>query len=42
MRVGLVEKKLENAHKEADERVDKNQRKLDEVTIQLKQKEKYE
>ncbi|XP_076437452.1 dynactin subunit 1-like isoform X2 [Babylonia areolata] len=40
VRVGLIEKKLENANKEADERVDKMQRKLDEVNVQFKKKEK--
>ena len=41
VRVGLIEKKLENANKEADERVDKIQRKLDEANLQFKKKEKY-
>ena len=41
VRVGLVEKKLENANKEGDDRVDKLQRKLDEATMQLKKKEKW-
>lgn len=40
VRVGLVDKKLENATKDGDERVVKIQRKLDEATIQLKKKEK--
>ncbi|XP_076460999.1 dynactin subunit 1-like isoform X2 [Babylonia areolata] len=40
VRVGLIEKKLENANKEADERVDKIQRKLDEASVQFKKKEK--
>ena len=40
MRVGLIEKKLENANKEADERVDRMQRKLDDANVQFKKKEK--
>ena len=39
--MGLIEKKLENANKDADERVDKIQRKLDEANLQFKKKEKY-
>ena len=41
VRVGLIEKKLENANKDADDRVDKIQRKLDEANMQFKKKEKY-
>ena len=39
--MGLIEKKLENANRDADERVDKIQRKLDEANLQFKKKEKY-
>ena len=41
IRIGLLEKKLENAGKDSDDRVEKMQHKLDEATIQLKKKEKY-
>jgi len=40
IRIGLLEKKLENAGKDSDDRVEKMQHKLDEATIQLKKKEK--
>ena len=40
IRVGLVEKKLENAGKDGEDRVAKVQRKLDEANITLKKKEK--
>ena len=40
VRIGLIEKKLENAGKDGDERVDKIQRKLDEANITLQKKEK--
>jgi dynactin 1 len=40
VRMSLLEKKLENAGRDSDDRVDKLQRKLDEANIQLKQKEK--
>jgi len=40
IRVGLVEKRLENATREADDRVDKIQQKLDEANFELKRKEK--
>ena len=40
VRVGLLEKKLENANKEGDDRVDRIQRKLDEANVQFKKKEK--
>ncbi|XP_046576872.1 dynactin subunit 1-like isoform X2 [Haliotis rubra] len=40
VRVELVEKKLENASKDGDSRVDKIQRKLDELNISMKKKEK--
>ena len=40
VRLGLVEKKLDNSSKDSDERVDKIQRKLDEAQITLKKKEK--
>ena len=40
MRVGLIEKKLENANKDGDDRVDKIQRKLDDANVQFKKKEK--
>lgn len=40
VRLGLMEKKLENASKEADDRVEKIQRKLDEANVQFKKKEK--
>ena len=40
IRVGLIEKKLENATREADDRVDKIQQKLDEANFELKRKEK--
>ncbi|XP_064610266.1 dynactin subunit 1-like isoform X3 [Liolophura sinensis] len=40
IRMGLVEKKLENNSKDGDDRVEKIQRKLDEANLQLKKKEK--
>lgn len=40
IRIGLVEKKLENNSKDGDDRVEKIQRKLDEANLQLKKKEK--
>ena len=40
IRVGLAEKRLDNATKEADDRVDKIQHKLDEVNFELKRKDK--
>ncbi|XP_064631573.1 dynactin subunit 1-like isoform X2 [Lineus longissimus] len=40
LRLGLIEKKLENSTKDGDERVDKIQRRLDETIQQLKRKEK--
>jgi len=40
IRTGLIEKRLENATKEADDRVDKIQHKLDEANFELKRKEK--
>jgi len=40
IRVGLIEKRLDNATKEADDRVDKIQHKLDEANFELKRKEK--
>ena len=40
VRVSKVEKKLETASRDGDERVDKIQRKLDEAELQLKKKEK--
>ena len=40
MRLGLMEKKLENANKDGDEKLDRLQQKLDDVTQQLKQKER--
>ena len=40
VRVGLIERKLDNSSKEGDERVEKVQRKLDETNIKLKKKEK--
>lgn len=41
IRIGLVEKKLENNSKDGDDRVEKIQRKLDEANLQLKKKEKW-
>jgi len=41
IRLGLVEKRLENATKEADDRVDKIQHRLDEANFDLKRKNKY-
>jgi len=40
IRVGLIEKRLDNATKESDDRVDKIQQKLDEANFELKRKEK--
>ncbi|XP_021378666.1 dynactin subunit 1-like isoform X2 [Mizuhopecten yessoensis] len=40
VRMNLVEKKLDNATKDGDERVEKMQRKLDEIQLQMKKKEK--
>lgn len=40
VRMTLVEKKLDNATKDGDERVEKMQRKLDEIQLQMKKKEK--
>ncbi|XP_060076603.1 dynactin subunit 1-like isoform X2 [Ylistrum balloti] len=40
VRMNLVEKKLDNATRDGDERVEKMQRKLDEVQLQMKKKEK--
>ncbi|ESP00448.1 hypothetical protein LOTGIDRAFT_225833 [Lottia gigantea] len=40
VRVGLLEKKLENASKDGEERLEKLQRKLDELTIHSKKREK--
>ena len=42
MRLGLMEKKLENANKDGDEKLDRLQQKLDDVTQDLKKKEKCE
>ena len=42
MRLGLMEKKLENASKDGDEKLDRLQQKLDDVTQDLKKKEKCE
>jgi hypothetical protein len=36
----MVEKRLENGSKEADDKVDKIQQKLDEANITMKKKEK--
>lgn len=41
IRIGMVEKRLENVSKEADDKVDKIQQKLDEATITMKKKEKF-
>ena len=41
MRVGLVERKLENAAKDGDDRLDKLQQRLDDTQADLKRKEKY-
>lgn len=41
IRISLVEKKLENKSREADDELAKLQRKLDESALQLKKKEKY-
>ncbi|CAL1528730.1 unnamed protein product [Lymnaea stagnalis] len=40
IRIGLVEKKLENKHKENEDELNKLQRKLDDVALTLKKKEK--
>ena len=40
IRLGLIEKRLENATKEADDRVDKIQHKLDEANLELKRRDK--
>jgi len=40
IRIGLIEKRLDNATKDADDRVDKIQQKLDEASFELKRKEK--
>jgi len=40
IRVGLIEKRLENASKDADDRVDKIQHKLDDADFELKRKDK--
>ncbi|KAK6174365.1 hypothetical protein SNE40_017658 [Patella caerulea] len=40
IRLGLLEKKLDNASKDGEERVEKLQRKLDELTIHAKKREK--
>ena len=40
MRIGLLEKKLQNAGKDADGQIEKIQRKLDDANLQMKQKEK--
>lgn len=39
--MGLVEKKLDNATKDGEDRFDKTQRKVDELQMLLKKKEKY-
>lgn len=41
MRLSLLEKKLDSASKDADDRVEKIQTKLDETQTLLKKKEKY-
>ena len=41
VRINLVEKKLENATRDGDERVEKMQRKLDELQVMFKKKEKW-
>ena len=40
IRIGLIEKKLENAGRDSDDRVEKMQHKVDEATMLLKKKEK--
>ena len=40
IRIGLVEKKLENRNREAEDDLKKWQRKLDDSALQLKKKEK--
>ena len=40
IRIGLVEKKLENRNREAEDDLKKVQRKLDDSALQLKKKEK--
>ncbi len=42
MRLSLLEKKLDSASKDADERVEKIQTVLDETVSLLKKKEKYD
>ena len=42
VRIGLQEKKLENACKDSDDKVEKVQQKLDDLTVTMKKKEKYE
>jgi len=41
IRLGLVEKRLENATKDADDRVDNIQQKLDDTNFEIKRKDKY-
>ena len=41
VRIGLIERKLDNATKDGDDRVEKTQRKADELQNQLKKKEKW-
>lgn len=40
MRLGLLEKKVENATRESDDRTDQMQRKMDDQQSQFKKKEK--
>ena len=40
IRVGLLEKRVDKATKDTDDRVDKIQHKLDEANFELKRKEK--
>ena len=40
VRIGLLEKKVQNAGKDADGQIEKIQRKLDDANLQMKQKEK--
>lgn len=42
MRLSLLEKKLDSSSRDADERVEKIQTRLDEAQTLLKKKEKYE
>ena len=40
VRMGLIEKKLENANRDGDDKTIKLQQKVDDIELQLKKKEK--